>query len=68
MTVPGADCPECDARLTEHGTSVHCGWLTDLGRAVLAALRKHGPDPDAWDTDTARSRSGRPSLPLPSPR
>lgn len=33
--------------LIEHGSALP-GWLTELGKEVLAALREHGTDGDAW--------------------
>lgn len=32
------------AGISEHGTSVRGGWLTENGKAALAFLREHGVD------------------------
>ena len=42
MTVPGADCPECDARLTERGCP-KCGWASAGGRTAAACADCHEP-------------------------
>lgn len=46
------------AELTEHGGSVHAGWLTPKGERVLAFLRVFGGRPDDWPKGLRSDESG----------
>lgn len=50
--------------LLEHGGSLP-GWLTDTGEQVLAALKTHGTDTDAWGKHCSASSDGRCIEPCP---
>ena len=37
-----------DAELLEHGTSIRCSWITNLGHEFLDAVQDYGTDPEKW--------------------
>ncbi len=45
--------------LIEHGGNINGSWLTEDGKMVLSALRKHGVDPEDWGDHCSAASDGR---------